>query len=98
VLGDKTPGCADFTGNRQCISIGNVDANDRAALILYPNRRRLKIYTYAELRDLAEFYYWRGKLQRHSSPGDLASAAHAPLRAANAPRDLGTRLTLGITP
>jgi predicted pyridoxine 5'-phosphate oxidase superfamily flavin-nucleotide-binding protein len=40
VLDDKTPGCADFRDNSQCISTGNVDANDRAALILmgYPNR------------------------------------------------------------
>ena len=35
VLDDKTPGCADFRSNRQCISVGNVDANDRAALILW---------------------------------------------------------------
>lgn len=83
VLDDKTPGCADFRGNRQCISVGNVDANDRAALILmdYPNRWRLKIYAHAELRDLAEFYYWTRKLQAHFFAGDLASAVHASLRA-----------------
>ncbi len=73
MLDDKTPGCADFGGNRQCISVGNVDANDRAALILmdYPNRWRLKIYAHAELRDLAEFYYWTRKLQAHFFAGTL---------------------------
>jgi hypothetical protein len=83
VLDDKTPGCADFRGNRQCISVGDVDANDRAALILmdYPNRWRLKIYAHAELRDLAEFYYWTRKLQAHFFAGDLVSAVHASLRA-----------------
>ena len=35
MLDDKTPGCADFRSNRQCISVGNVDANDRAAPILW---------------------------------------------------------------
>ena len=83
MLDDKTPGCADFRGNRQCISVGNVDANDRAALILmdYPNRWRLKIYAHAELRDLAEFYYWTRKLRAHVFAGDPASTVHALLRA-----------------
>ena len=54
VLDDKTLGFADFRGNRQYISVGNVSANNRAALILvdYPNRRRLKIYAHVELKSL----------------------------------------------
>jgi predicted pyridoxine 5'-phosphate oxidase superfamily flavin-nucleotide-binding protein len=54
VLDDRTLGLADFRGNRQYISIGNLAADDRAALILmdYPNRRRLKIYAHVETRDL----------------------------------------------
>ncbi|MEN3975056.1 pyridoxamine 5'-phosphate oxidase family protein [Emcibacter sp. SYSU 3D8] len=55
VLDDKTLAFADFRGNRQYISLGNLTANDRAALILmdYPNRRRLKIYARAEQRGMA---------------------------------------------
>jgi uncharacterized protein len=55
ILDDRTLGVADFRGNRQYISTGNLAANDRAALILmdYPHRRRLKIYAHAETRDLA---------------------------------------------
>jgi len=55
VLDDRTLGVADFRGNRQYISTGNLAANSRAALILmdYPHRRRLKIYAHAEMRDLA---------------------------------------------
>lgn len=36
---------ADFRGNTQLVSVGNVSSNDRVSLILmdYPNRRRLKI-------------------------------------------------------
>ena len=54
VLDDRTLAFADFRGNRQYISVGNVADNDRVALILmdYPNRRRLKIYARAETRDL----------------------------------------------
>jgi predicted pyridoxine 5'-phosphate oxidase superfamily flavin-nucleotide-binding protein len=54
VLDEKTLGFADFRGNRQYISLGNVAANDRVALILvdYPNRSRLKILAHMEARDL----------------------------------------------
>ena len=45
VLDEKTLGFADFRGNLQYISVGNVAANDRAALILmdYPNRARRRV-------------------------------------------------------
>ena len=41
---------ADYRGNRQYISVGNLDENDKAFLFLmdYPNRRRLKIWGRAE--------------------------------------------------
>lgn len=54
VIDDKTLAFADFRGNRQYISLGNVTANDRVALFLmdYPNRRRLKIYARIEAKDL----------------------------------------------
>jgi predicted pyridoxine 5'-phosphate oxidase superfamily flavin-nucleotide-binding protein len=54
VLGNKTLAFADFRGNRQYISLGNVMANDRVALFMmdYPNRRRLKIYARIEQKDL----------------------------------------------
>ncbi|MFY2825114.1 pyridoxamine 5'-phosphate oxidase family protein [Ruegeria sp. MALMAid1280] len=45
VLDPQTIGYADFSGNKQYISRGNLDGNDRIALILmdYANQRRLKI-------------------------------------------------------
>lgn len=56
VLDEKTLGFADFRGNRQYISVGNIAANDRAALILvdYPRRGRLKIYAHTEVKDLRD--------------------------------------------
>jgi predicted pyridoxine 5'-phosphate oxidase superfamily flavin-nucleotide-binding protein len=55
LIDDRTLAFADYRGNRQYISVGNIAADDRAALILmdYPNRRRMKIYAHVELRDLA---------------------------------------------
>jgi predicted pyridoxine 5'-phosphate oxidase superfamily flavin-nucleotide-binding protein len=55
VLDQTTLGFADYRGNRQYISLGNVAADDRVALILmdYPNQARLKILAHMEVRDLA---------------------------------------------
>src|SRR5580693_10337716 len=55
VLDDKTLAFPDFRGNLQYISLGNVAADDRVALIMvdYPNRARLKILAHMEARDLA---------------------------------------------
>ena len=55
VVGDTTLAFADFRGNRQYLSVGNVTADDRVALILmdYPNRRRLKVLGRMAVRDLS---------------------------------------------
>jgi predicted pyridoxine 5'-phosphate oxidase superfamily flavin-nucleotide-binding protein len=46
VIDSKTIGYADFRGNVQYVSVGNLNSDGRIALILmdYPNRRRLKIW------------------------------------------------------
>jgi predicted pyridoxine 5'-phosphate oxidase superfamily flavin-nucleotide-binding protein len=56
VLDSKTLAFADFRGNLQYISVGNLNKNDRAALILmdYPDRQRLKIFARVEILDAAE--------------------------------------------
>ena len=53
VLDDRTLGYADFRGNLQYISVGNLAASSKAALFLmdYPNQRRLKILVRAEVKD-----------------------------------------------
>jgi predicted pyridoxine 5'-phosphate oxidase superfamily flavin-nucleotide-binding protein len=50
VVDDKTLAFADYRGNRQYISVGNLSGNERAALILmdYAGRTRLKIYAHVE--------------------------------------------------
>jgi hypothetical protein len=54
ILDPTTLAFADFRGNRQYITVGNIAANDRVAMILvdYPNRARLKILAHMEARDL----------------------------------------------
>ena len=46
VIDDKTLGIADFGGNKQYISAGNLSENDKAFIFLmdYPNQRRIKLW------------------------------------------------------
>lgn len=49
VLDDQTLAFADFRGNRQYVSVGNLEADKRVALILidFTRKQRLKIYAQA---------------------------------------------------
>lgn len=56
VLTPNTVAYADFRGNRQYVSAGNLTDNDRVSMILmdYPNRRRLKLWGRARLIETAD--------------------------------------------
>ena len=45
IIDEKTLGFADFRGNRQYVSVGNLSNNDRVSLFFmdYPNKTRLKL-------------------------------------------------------
>jgi predicted pyridoxine 5'-phosphate oxidase superfamily flavin-nucleotide-binding protein len=76
VLDPQTLGFADFRGNRQLLSTGNLAASDRVSLFLidYPRRERLKILGHARVldardrpdlvRQLAPASELRGKVER----------------------------------
>ena len=51
VLDARTLGFADYRGNRQYVSVGNLLKNDRVSLFFmdYPHRTRLKLLGHAEL-------------------------------------------------
>jgi len=53
VLGPNLIGFADFKGNRQLVSTGNLDATERVALFMmdYPHRTRLKLLGHARVLD-----------------------------------------------
>ena len=53
VLDDHTLAFADYKGNRQMLSSGNLSVNDRVSLFLmdYPQRTRLKILGHARVED-----------------------------------------------
>ena len=54
VIDDRTLAFADYRGNRQYISVGNILANKRVCLFLvdYVNRARLKIYAHSDVLSL----------------------------------------------
>jgi predicted pyridoxine 5'-phosphate oxidase superfamily flavin-nucleotide-binding protein len=56
VLSPSQLAFADYKGNRQMLSTGNLGANDRVALFLmdYPERNRLKILGHARIKDARE--------------------------------------------
>ena len=66
VLDERTVAFADFAGNAQYVSVGNLETNDRVALFLmdYPNQARLKLIGHARIVE-----------------GDAAGAADAELMA-----------------
>lgn len=53
VLDEHTLAFADYRGNRQYVSVGNVGGDDRVALIFvdYPHRARLKILAHATVTE-----------------------------------------------
>ena len=53
VVGVNQLAYADFRGNTQLISVGNLSKDDRCSLILmdYPNRRRLKLLGHMRVED-----------------------------------------------
>jgi len=67
VLDDRTMGYADFSGNRQYISVGNLRGDDRVSLLLmdYPQRRRLKIWGRARAVDERSDPALLAKLESH---------------------------------
>ena len=56
VLGEKTLGVADFSGNRQYLTLGNLAASDKASLFLmdYLHQARMKLFVRARAVDLAD--------------------------------------------
>ncbi|KKD37673.1 MAG: pyridoxamine 5'-phosphate oxidase family protein [Limnoraphis robusta] len=76
ILDEKTLGFADFEGNCQYLSLGNLSVNDRVFLFLmdYTNRRRLKIWGRATVE-----YNNPNLLEQLRVPGYEASCERAIL-------------------
>ncbi len=94
VLDARTIGYADFSGNKQYISRGNLDGNDRIAMILmdYANRRRLKILgrvKFNEGKEAAASLYPQGA----EAEAERAVVIHVEGLDWNCPRHITPRFT-----
>ncbi len=94
VLDPRTIGYADFSGNKQYISRGNLDGNDRIAMILmdYANRRRLKILgrvKFNEGKEAAACLYPQGA----EAEAERAVVIHVEGLDWNCPRHITPRFT-----
>ncbi len=76
VLDDRTIAYADFSGNQQYLSVGNLSQNDRIALILmdYAGRRRLKLWGRVRLVEAADDPLL---IERLADPDDPATVERA---------------------
>ena len=96
VLDERTLGFADFAGNRQYVSVGNLSGDDRVSLFFmdYPNRTRLKLLGRARRIELGE-----PQLEQLALPGYEAAVERGFLIRVeafdwNCPRHITPRFTL----
>jgi predicted pyridoxine 5'-phosphate oxidase superfamily flavin-nucleotide-binding protein len=77
VLDDQTIAYADFRGNRQYLSAGNLTDDDRISMILmdYPNRRRLKVWGRAKLTGSSDDPELMTQLQDLDDDGRVGATA-----------------------
>jgi predicted pyridoxine 5'-phosphate oxidase superfamily flavin-nucleotide-binding protein len=99
VLDERTIGFADFRGNRQYISVGNLNDNRRVALILmdYPGRNRLKLWATADVTDVQDDPELGTKLTIESYDAKVERAIVLTVQAYdwNCPQHIVSRYTSG---
>lgn len=82
-IDERTLGYADFRGNLQYISMGNLAANDRVALFFmdYRNRVRLKLLGRARVEDVARNPELAARLEMPSYRAQVERAVHVAVEA-----------------
>lgn len=98
VVDERTLAYADFRGNRQYISVGNLVHDDKAALILmdYANRQRLKIYARTEVLDAKDAAELIARLQdeTYDATVERAMLFHVDAFDWNCPQHITPRYTI----
>jgi uncharacterized protein len=98
VLDDHTIGWADFRGNLQYISTGNVASDDRVALFVmdYAHRRRLKLFGHARIVDAGDDPGLTAKLEDPGYDAHVERAVVVSVDAYdwNCPQHITPRFTL----
>lgn len=97
VLDARTLGYADYRGNRQYISVGNINADERVSLILmdYPHQARLKIWGRARVVHADEDAPLLARLATPAHPANIERAIviHVEALEWNCPQHITPRYT-----
>ncbi|MHC4136220.1 MAG: pyridoxamine 5'-phosphate oxidase family protein [Planctomycetota bacterium] len=96
ILDEKTLAFAEYAGNRQYISMGNLSENDRACLFLmdYPNRQRLKIWGRAEFVEDDPELMARVVDPNYPAKHERAFVFHVEVMDGNCPQHIQPRFTM----
>ncbi|NNE24369.1 MAG: pyridoxamine 5-phosphate oxidase [Rhizobiales bacterium] len=99
VIDDRTIAYADFRGNRQYLSVGNLTGDDRVSLILmdYANRQRLKVWGRAKLVSIGDDpdLVARLHLEAYKAVPERAVVIHLEAFDWNCPKHIARRFTKG---
>ncbi|MEB3192080.1 MAG: pyridoxamine 5'-phosphate oxidase family protein [Snowella sp.] len=93
VLDEKTLGFADFSGNVQYISVGNLSGNDKAFLFLmdYRHRKRIKIWGRARYLEGESELLETLRLKDYSAPVERAILFQVEAISENCPQHIPIR-------
>lgn len=93
VVDDRTIGFADFTGNVQYITVGNLSGNAKAFLFLmdYRHRRRVKIWGRAEVMEGDAAWIERLRLPDYPAAVERAILFHVEAISENCPQHIPIR-------
>lgn len=93
VLDEKTLGFADFSGNVQYISIGNLSGHDKAFLFLmdYRHRKRIKIWGKAEYIEGDTEWIERLRVPGYAAKIERAILFHVEATSENCPQHIPIR-------
>ncbi|MGA7936192.1 MAG: pyridoxamine 5'-phosphate oxidase family protein [Kovacikia sp.] len=97
VLDEKTLGFADFLGNVQYITVGNLSGNDKAFLFLmdYRHRKRIKVWGRAEYVEGDESLIERLRMPGYSAEIERAILFHIEAYSENCPQHIPIRYSEG---
>lgn len=93
VIDERTLGFADFSGNVQYITVGNLSGNDKAFLFLmdYRHRRRIKIWGRAEFIEGESAWSDRLRMPEYSAQVERAILFHVEAISENCPQHIPIR-------
>jgi len=95
VIDKHTLGFADFRGNRQYISYGNLEENNKVCLFFmdYPNRTRIKLWGTSEVNETDEALIEQLSVSDYKGEVERAILIHVEAWDRNCPQHINPRYT-----